>query len=186
MDMGRGFVMKKRRLFLITASFVFALAVSFTLLNRHAEGLNPWPLEKTIGQKAPELVLKDLSGRKVSTASFKGKTVLLNFWATWCSYCRKERAELNALHMKYSEKNLVILSVSIDKSAGKLKSYMKQQPADFIVLSDIEGESSRSYEIAGLPTTYLIDDKGIIRHKFVGYKKWTSAYSEKIIDRLIN
>ena len=184
--MGRGFTMIKRRLFLIAASVFFALIVSFTLLNRQAEGLNPWPIEKSIGQKAPELVLKDLSGKKVSTASFKGKAILLNFWATWCPYCRKERAELNTLHMKYREKNLVILSVSIDRSVSKLKSYMKKQPADFIVLSDTEGESSRSYEIMGLPTTYLIDDKGIIRHKFVGYKKWTSASSEKIIDRLIN
>jgi peroxiredoxin len=184
--MGREFIMIKRRLFLIAASIVFALAVSFTLLNNRAEGLPPWPLEKTIGQEAPELVLKDLAGKKVSTSSFKGKTVLLNFWATWCSYCRKERAELNTLHMKYSEKNLVILSVSIDKSDSKLKSYMKKHPAEFIVLSDAEGESSKSYEIAGLPTTYLIDDKGIIRHKFVGYRKWTSTSSKRIIDRLIN
>jgi peroxiredoxin len=172
---------------LLTIGVVFlAITLSAVLFNDYAEGTNPYSSGRMIGQPAPDLSLKDLSGNEVSLASFKGKTVLLNFWATWCPYCRKERAELNTLHAEYKDRGLVIVSVSIDRSLEKLKRYMKEMPAEFIVLSDTEGSSAGSYEIMGLPTSYMIDSKGIVRHKNTGYKKWTSSSSRKIINDLVN
>ena len=172
---------------LLTICIVFcAVTLSAVLFNDYAEGTNPSSSGRLIGQPAPDLTLKDLSGNEVSLSSLKGKTVLLNFWATWCPYCRKERAELNTLHDEYKDRGLVIVSVSIDRSLEKLKRYMKEMPADYIVLSDTEGLSAGLYKIMGLPTSYMIDSKGIVRHKNTGYKKWTSSSSKKIINDLVN
>ncbi len=172
---------------LLTVCIVFcAVTLSAVLFNDYAEGTNPYGSGRMIGQPAPDLSLKDLSGNEVSIASFKGKTVLLNFWATWCPYCRKERAELNTLHNEYKDRGLVIVSISIDRSLEKLKLYMNEMPAEFIVLSDTKGSSAGSYEIMGLPTSYMIDSEGIVRHKYTGYKKWTGSSSKKIINDLVN
>ena len=176
----------KRNILLTVGAVFFAITLSAFLFNEYAEGTNPDRSGRMIDRQAPDLKLKDLSGNEVSIASFKGKTVLLNFWASWCPYCRKERAELNILHNDYKDRDLVIVSVSIDRSLEKLKRYMKEMPAEFIVLSDTEGSSAGSYEIMGLPTSYIIDSKGIIRHKYMGYKKWTGSSSRKIINDLVN
>ena len=175
----------KRKILLTIVAVFFAITLSAALFNEYAEGRNSGSSGKMIGRNAPDLVLKDLSGKKVSISSFKGKTVLLNFWATWCPYCRKERAELNILHREYKDRDLVIVSVSIDRSLEKLKRYMKEMPAEFIVLTDTEGSSAGTYKIMGLPTSYIIDSKGVVRHMNTGYKKWTSASSRKIINDLV-
>ncbi len=176
----------KRNILLNIGVVLMSVTLSVFLFNEYAEGTNSYSSGRMIGKPAPDLTLKDLSGNDVSIASFKGKTVLLNFWATWCPYCRKERAELNTLHDEYKDRDLVIVSISIDRSLEKLKRYMKEMPAEFIVLSDTEGSSAGSYEIMGLPTSYMIDSEGIVRHKNTGYKKWTSSSSRKIINDLVN
>jgi peroxiredoxin len=137
------------------------------------------------GKEAEDFTLKDLDGNDVSLSSFRGKVVLLNFWASWCPYCRKERAELNNLQKEYDGKNLVIISVSGDRSLVKLQQYIKKNPVDFIVLSDSDGEVSESYGVRALPTNFLIDRQGRILNKFSGYRRWSDpASSEVFLDLL--
>ncbi|HDH53854.1 MAG TPA: TlpA family protein disulfide reductase, partial [Nitrospirae bacterium] len=143
----------------------------------NAEGFNP--LNNT-GAKATDFTLKDLSGKEFTLSSFKGKPVLLNFWATWCPYCRKERAHLDSIYKDYREKGLIILSVSTDRSAGLVKRFLKDMPADFTVLFDSNGSVASSYNVRGLPTSFLINREGIIEHKFMGFREWTSSDSRKL------
>ena len=149
-----------------------------------AQGFNPEPLDYNIGQEAPGFILNDLTGKKISLDSFKGKPVLLNFWATWCPYCRKERSHLDTLHKEYKDKGLIILSISTDRSLNTLKKYMKKTPADFIVLYDTNGEVSSAYNIRGLPSSLLINREGIIKNKFNGFREWNNEGSRKLIDSL--
>jgi peroxiredoxin len=174
---------------LFMTSLVLILAVFFLIFlpvsDNNAEGLNDWTVEKVIGSNAPDFSIKDLSGKKVSLSSFKGKPVLLNFWATWCPYCRNERAELNSLYKEYKEKNLIIISVSTDRSVEKVKRYLKKIPSDFIVLTDSNREVAVSYKVGGLPTSFLINHEGIIKHRLVGFREWSSGNSKKLIDSII-
>ena len=149
----------------------------------NAEGFNP--LNNT-GAKATDFTLKDLSGKEFTLSSFKGKPVLLNFWATWCPYCRKERAHLDSIYKDYREKGLIILSVSTDRSAGLVKRFLKDMPADFTVLFDSNGSVASSYNVRGLPTSFLINREGIIEHKFMGFREWTSSDSRKLLDKFID
>jgi len=102
----------------------------------NAEGFNPLILDNRIGASAPEFTLKNMEGQHVSLSSYRGRNVLLNFWATWCPYCRKEREHLNRLHAEYGKKGLAILSVSIDRSFETVKRYTKKAPSEFPILSD--------------------------------------------------
>jgi peroxiredoxin len=175
-----------RRLFLTVLSVIFIITFVSPVLHAHSEGLTPWLIDNSIGEQAPDFTLNDLSGKEVSLSSFRGKPVLLNFWATWCPYCRKEREELNSVFRSYKGKDLVIISVSIDRSVKTVEKFLERQPAGFINLTDTEKAAAKPYDVVGLPTTFLIDRNGIIRHKLVGFRKWTSGASKEIIDKLIN
>lgn len=149
-----------------------------------AEGFNPLMPDNSAGTKAPDFTLKDISGKEVSLSSFKGKPVLLNFWATWCPYCRKERAHLDAVYKEYKDKGLIVLSVSTDNSVNTVREFLKKVPAGFIVLSDNDGRVASLYNISGLPSSLLINREGIIKNRLVGFREWTDSSSKEMLDSL--
>lgn len=151
-----------------------------------ADTFYPWQFDKLVGSEAPVFTARDLSGKEVSLSSFKGKAVLLNFWATWCPYCRQERKLLNNLYSEYREKGLEIVAVSTDRSVSKVKSYLEKIPSEFVILHDDGKKAARAYNIYSLPTSYLIDRNGILRHKLLGLKDWTDSSSKKLIDNLLS
>ena len=175
----------KYRLTLIISCLTASLLIASALYPPLTGAFSLWETGTGSGKEAKDFTLKDLDGYDVSLSSFSGKTVLLNFWATWCPYCRKERAELNDLHKKYYDKDLVIISIAGDKSLEKVRQYISKNPVDFLVLSDSDGEVAESYGVRALPTNFLIDRDGRIIKKFSGYRKWTDpASSEVLLDLL--
>ncbi|TNF52349.1 TlpA family protein disulfide reductase [bacterium] len=183
----RGFLEKRMKkitmMYLIIPVFLtitFAVAVHV-----QAERFSPWKVEQLIGKKAPAFSVKDLSDKRVSFSSYKGKPILLNFWATWCPYCREERAFLNTLHSEFKDRGLRIISVSTDRSADKVKSYAKKISMDFVVLHDTDREAASRYGVYSLPVTFLIDKNGIIQHKILGLRDWTDSKSRKLIENIL-
>ncbi|MBI5739487.1 MAG: TlpA family protein disulfide reductase [Nitrospirae bacterium] len=166
--------MKKTVLIFMLLSCLFLLA----LPRAYAQ------VGKVAGEVAADFTLKDLSGREVTLSSFRGRPVILNFWATWCPYCRQERASLKSLYQEYREKDLVIVSVSIDSSLKAVKKYMEQNTAPYIVLTDTEGTAAGRYNVMSLPTTYLISRDGKIIRKFMGMVNWTDANIREYVDKL--
>ena len=166
---------------------VFTL-LSVTLLlsvNLDAQLFSPFEVDKLVGKKAPEFEVRDLSGKSVSLSSFKGKPILLNFWATWCPYCREERPYLNSLHKEYKDKGLVIIAVSVDKSEETVRKFLKKMPLDFIILHDNDNAASQPYGVYSLPTSFTVDRNGIIKGKFLGVRNWTDSNSKKAIEEII-
>ena len=167
---------------------LFLIALCVILLQAHsiqAQFFSPFDIDKLVGKKAPDFKVKDLSGNDVSLSSFKNKPILLNFWATWCPYCREERPSLNALYKEYKDRDLVIIAVSVDKSEETVKRFLKRTPLDFVVLHDKDNKTSGPYGVYSLPTTFLIDRKGMIKNKFLGLRSWTDESSKKLIEGLI-
>jgi peroxiredoxin len=139
-----------------------------------AEAPSPWDIDGIVGKKAPDFSLKDLNGKKVALSSFKGKAVLINFWATWCPSCRSEMAALDRLGKDLKDKDFVVIGVSIDRSAEYVKDYLAKHRVDFVLLMDADSKVSRRFKVFSLPTSFLLDRNGAILYKFLGEEEWNS------------
>ncbi|MDT3428076.1 peroxiredoxin [Paenibacillus forsythiae] len=113
--------------------------------------------------KAPDFTLPDLSGRQVSLADYKGKIVVLNFWTTWCSVCKKEMPELDeasSILMKKGE--VVLLAVNTGEAPETVKQYMKDNAYSLPVLLDPDSSLFKKYGLRGYPTTVVINRDGTV------------------------
>ena len=118
--------------------------------------------------KAPAWKLKDLQGKEVSSADFKGKVVVIDFWATWCPPCRKAIPELMELQKKYADKGLVIIGISMDENRAELEAFVKKMNFNYKVLQFNDDVVTAYFDSDGLPRTILIDPEGAIRDVQVG------------------
>ena len=134
------------------------------------EDTNPTASEKgtQIGNLAPDFELQDLDGKTISLSGLRGKPVLLNFWATWCSPCRYEMPYLQEIYDEWSEKELVVLAIDVGESSSQAKTFLQSYGFSFTVLLDTNGSVADKYGIRGIPTTFLIDKDGIIQGIKIG------------------
>ena len=126
------------------------------------------------GDKAPNFILKTLDGSKpYSMKSFKGQVVLLNLWASWCKGCKKEMPKFFELQKSY-KKGFKIVTVSVDDTATKSQKFLNSVEkktgikTPFITLHDAKKSVAKSYQCAAMPSSYLIDKKGVIKQIIVG------------------
>jgi cytochrome c biogenesis protein CcmG/thiol:disulfide interchange protein DsbE len=138
------------------------------------------------GKKAPNFRLEDLKGKKVELKHFKGKVVFLNFWATWCGPCKEEMPSMEFLYNQFKEKDFVFLSISVDYAGVKpVKEFIEKHRYTFPVLTDPKCEVLDLFEVKGIPTTLLIDKKGIMIGKAIGPKDWKRPELISILNLLI-
>jgi peroxiredoxin len=123
------------------------------------------------GAPAPDFTLTDLQGREVSLASFRGKRVMLNFWATWWPACRGERSALQQAYEQYQGQGVVILSVDIGETSEAVRTFAQKQGLTFLILSDQKSAVARQYLVRSIPTTFFIDPDGVIRVRHSGALK---------------
>ena len=144
---------------------------------------NRQPDSALIGNPAPDFTLRDLKGNQVSLSDFKGKPVVLNFWATWCSPCRVEIPHLEALYAKYKDQGLVILGMNTETDYAKVKRFAVPRMSYTVLLDG--STQARGYDVSGIPCTYYIDRKGIIRHRSVGFAPGGETLIEEKIKELL-
>lgn len=135
------------------------------------------------GSQLPDFTLRDASGKTVELASFKGKPVLINLWATWCAPCVAELPTLNQL-AKDREGSLKVLTISQDMPpADKVAGFLKARGADKLEpWLDLDGELTVQYKITVLPTTIYYDAEGREVWRYVGGHDWSSAETLKMLD----
>ena len=121
------------------------------------------------GQRAPEFSLPSLKGSTVALSSMRGKVVLVDFWAQWCEPCKKELPQLDRLSKEYASKGVVVLAVNIDKQRDNAERMVKQLGLTLDVLLDPAGSVAGSYDLPKMPTSFVVDKKGIIRYVNEGF-----------------
>ena len=124
-----------------------------------------------VGQRAPDFTVSD-SGRTVRLESFKGKVVVLNFWATWCAPCIEELPTLIAMQRRVPD--VVVVAVSIDEDAAAYRQFITDNHIDLLTVRDAAKKSSKLYGTERYPETYIIDQDGVIRRRFIGAQNWMS------------
>ena len=126
------------------------------------------PQEARVGDPAPDFQLPNLNGEKISLSDFKGKPILLNFWATTCSFCQVEMPHVQEIYEEWSDKGLVLLAVSVDTSQPPVDEYMRSNSFSFPVLLDSKRDIAHKYNVKTTPTTFFIDKNGVIQIKIAG------------------
>jgi thiol-disulfide isomerase/thioredoxin len=133
-----------------------------------------------------EIRLKDLNGRLVNLSDFRGKIVFLNFWTTWCYACRIEMPDMEKLHQKFKNKDFAIVSVNLQESASQVKQFFEEFKLTFTALLDSDGEVGAHFMITAIPTTFILDKKGIIIGKVMGPRDWDSKKAFALFEHLTN
>jgi peroxiredoxin len=122
------------------------------------------------GAPAPQFTLAARSGSNVSLAQFKGQVVMLNFWASWCGPCRQEMPLLESIYKKYNKLGFTLIGVNVEPDSNAANEWLKQTPVSFPILYDKDSRVSRMYDVAGMPSTVIIDRSGKVRVLHRGYK----------------
>ena len=123
------------------------------------------------GKVAPDFTVTD-GTTSIHLADYRGKVVLLNFWATWCAPCIEEMPGLTALH--HDRPDLAILAVSIDEDPDAYNSFLVRRHVDLTTVRDPGQAAAKLYHTEGWPETYIIDRQGLIRRKIVGDPDWSN------------
>jgi peroxiredoxin len=132
-----------------------------------AGGLVPWN-----GGAAPALALQDLAGREVRLADLRGRTVVVNFWATWCAPCVAEMPSLQALHESLADDGVRVLAVNMQENPSRVRAFVERLALTFTVVRDPDGRTGRAWGARALPTSFVIAPDGRVALVAMGEVDW--------------
>lgn len=135
---------------------------------------------------AVDFQLKGEDGKTYRLGDYKGKLVLLNFWATWCPPCREEMPSMERAWQKLQGKNIVFLAVNVGETEEQIFPFTASYPVSFPLLMDQKGVVVKQYPVIGLPTTYIISPAGRVTHRAVGTREWDDQQLLKHLISLAN
>ena len=167
---------------ILSCATIFALSACY-------HGAKP----ESIGKTAPDFTIKD-ADRTVSLSQFRGKIVVLNFWATWCPPCVEELPSLVQLQKKFQGTDVTVLAVSVDDDPDAYHKFLKDHGVDFLTVRDpgkqlengtgVDAPVAASYGTFTFPETYIIDRNGVIRRKFIGAIDWNQQEIVEYLARI--
>jgi len=157
--------------------YITAILIYFTA--QALQGAEEPPLTHNLSNVAPPVIaptlkLENMDEEVIDIKSLKGKTLVINFWATWCPPCRREMTSLEALHQQTKDKNVVVLAVNIAEDFETVFSFINSiDPSpSFPMLFDKDSLTMQRWNVRGLPTTYVVNPEGMIVYKAVGGREF--------------
>jgi len=158
---------------LAARTFAVAAALVSTLLAPAPAGAAA-ALAPLSGEPAPALVLKDVHGAVHDLAQYRGKVVLINFWATWCEPCRLEMPSMQRLRDKLSGRPFVVLAVNVDEPDARVRRFVNETRFDLPVVLDVNKTVTRAWNVRVMPTSFIVDTGGRLRYRVVGDIDWST------------
>lgn len=163
-------------------TLVFGVIVAFFII-RPSHG----PKITTVGNEAPDVQLADISGNSIRLSDMKGSVVFINFWATWCGSCIEEMPSIERLSRILSgNSQFRILTILYKDDLNRAISYLKENGYTFPVYLNTDESAARSFGITGVPETFILDKKGILRKKVIGPAPWDAPEFIQAFQNLIN
>ena len=139
---------------------------------------------KPANNAAKPLVLKALDGTTHDLAQYRGKVVLVNFWATWCEPCRDEMPSIEKLKEKFAGQPFEVLAVNVDEPEQRVRNFLEKMPLKFTVLLDPGKAVSKNWNARILPASFLIGRDGRVRYSVAGELDWAAEAQVKIVTNL--
>ena len=175
----------------IVTALIAALLVLGTTVSQRAtaddeadyEALNLFIFPESIA--LPDVSLPDVDGKLVPLLLFRDRVLILNFWTTWCHYCERERAALEALYKRYKGDGLAIVAVNMGETAEQVRAYIAKHSLSFPHVMDPGARAEEAFGIQATPTNFLIDRRGQVVAGGMGYRDWTGPQAHRIIERLL-
>ena len=150
-----------------------AALLAGTLLLGPAAGLAKEALSPWTGGPTPPLKLKDLAGREHALESYRGKVVLVNFWATWCAPCLEEMPSIERLRKSLEGRPFAVLAVNLAEPDARVQAFLAKMPLGFPVLMDREAAAARAWKARMLPATFIVGADGRVRYSHIGELDWS-------------
>lgn len=133
----------------------------------------------------PTLIPLDSAQPTMEARQLRGKVVYVDFWASWCVPCRASFPWLEEMHQKYRDQGLVILGINKDQTPADAGKFLARHPASFPLMRDPGDTLVKGFAVKGMPSAYLVDRKGEIRHVHVGFRQDTTAEIERLLQELL-
>jgi peroxiredoxin len=168
---------------LIAVTAQLAAPVSYAEKDNPFKKLGVQVFEKR--PKAPDFTLRRINGTEIRLSDLKGKVVFINFFATWCTPCRYEMPEMEALYKTFKDKNLEILAISIDSTLAPIKPFADSMKLTFPIAHDPGMKVARQFGLRGPPLSYFIDRKGFVVGGAQGPRNWNDALAHQIVNKLL-
>jgi len=116
---------------------------------------------------------------------FLGKVVYVDFWASWCGPCAKSFPFLNQMHNELKDKGLQIIGVNLDENSEDAKAFLGNYPVSFPVVADTDEQCAKKFEVTAMPSSYVVDRKGIVRHVQLGFRPGEAEDVRKLVAQLL-
>ena len=150
-------------------TFVFVFFGTLAILaHANPRDLIPYPASK----QAPDFKLQDTQGKTHALGDYRGKVLIVNFWATWCSPCVKEMPSLQRAWQQLSQEAVEVLAINVGEDRNTIVNFIKTHPIGFPVLLDSSMSLTTTWSVKGLPTTYILDPQGQITFQVIGDLEW--------------
>ncbi|MBN8780040.1 MULTISPECIES: TlpA disulfide reductase family protein [unclassified Thiobacillus] len=142
--------------------------------------------EARVASPAPELKAHDLTGASKTLTDYRGKVVVLNFWATWCPPCQREMPSLERLRMQMKGRPLEIVAVSSAETPEEVNAYLAKMKLGFPILLDTDSSNTRRWKVFALPTTFVLDTEGQVRHVLTGPTEWDQGEALAVVESVMS
>ena len=124
---------------------------------------------------APVLRLADLTGKIHQLEAYRGNIVVVHFWATWCAPCRRELPALQKASEELLPEGVAVLAINVGEASDRVRRFLSDRKVTFSVLTDPSAESRRRWQVNAMPTTYIVDQNGVIFFGAVGERNWAEG-----------
>ncbi|MDP2180386.1 TlpA family protein disulfide reductase [Methylicorpusculum sp.] len=145
-----------------------------------------WALDE--GVDVPECVMQpfDASDGQVDLKALRGKVVYVDFWASWCGPCAKSFPFMNQLHRNLKERGLEVVAVNVDEQLADAEEFLVKQPAEFRIALDSQQACAKTFDVQAMPSTYLVDRKGVIRYVHMGFRATDADNLRSQVEQLLS